>query len=628
MPEPATFKDLVREQRDFTGRAVSVFLLAVLAITVLLARLVQLQVVEYDLYVTRSDENRIQLQPVAPPRGLIFDRNGTLLAENRPVFSLSIVLERVTDFDALVAELSTLVELSEGDIETFDDRRERRRRPFEPVPLKVVLSEEEIAALAVNRFRLPGVEVGARLVRHYPFSAMAAHAVGSVRRVNEEDLQVLDPVTYSATQFIGKRGVERFYERSLHGEVGYQQAEIDARGRIRNTWDIQPAIAGQNVTLHLDIRLQIAASAALGDRRGAIVAIDPRTGGILALVSNPGYDPNLFVTGISSEQYRALTTARDTPLFNRAVNGAYAPGSTFKPVVGLAGLAFGLTDWERTITDYGSFKLPNQKRIYRDWSWKINNSGGQGIVNLHRAIYRSSNVYFYELASRMQIEDLVSFSAQMGYGQATSVDVADASSGLLPDPIWKRGVKGEPWYPGDNVNMGIGQGDLLVTPLQLATVATVIANRGNWVRPRMLLASDNPLLEFDPPPPMPSVAGVTAEDWENMVDAMEDVVHRGNKGFRGNGTAWAYIGRDISYRMAGKSGTAQVVEIKQGQEYDEEELSEYQRKHAWFIGFAPADDPSIALSVLVENGGGGSSVAAPVLREVIDAYLLPQLAAR
>ena len=458
MAEPATIKDLAREQRDFTGRAVSVFLLAVLGITLLLARLVQLQVVEYDLYVTRSDENRIQLQPVVPPRGLIFDRNGTLLAENRPVFSLSVVLERVTDIDALLNELGTLVELSRGDLETFTTRRERRRRPFEPVPLKVVLSEEEIAALAVNRFRLPGVEVGARLVRHYPFGALAAHAVGSVRRVTEEDLQVLDPVTYSATQFIGKRGVERFYERSLHGEVGYQQAEIDARGRIRNTWEIQSAIAGQNVTLHLDIRLQIAAKAALGDRRGAIVAIDPRTGGILALVSNPGYDPNLFVTGISGEQYRVLTTARDTPLFNRAVTGTYAPGSTFKPVVGLAGLAFDITDWERTIDDHGSFKLPNQKRIYRDWSWKKNNSGGQGIVNLHRAIYRSSNVYFYELASRMQIEDLVSFAAQMGYGQATSVDVADASSGLLPDPIWKRGVKGEPWYPGDNLNVGIGQG--------------------------------------------------------------------------------------------------------------------------------------------------------------------------
>lgn len=628
MPEPATIKDPIRERREFTARAISVFLLAVLAIALLLARLIQLQVVEHDLYATRSEENRIQLQPVAPPRGLIFDRNGTLLADNRPVFTLSIVREQVEDLDALLAELGGLVELSPGDLETFATRSQRRRRPFEPVPLKVVLSEEEIAALAVNRFRLPGVEVGARLVRHYPYGALAAHAVGSVRRITEEDLQVLDPVTYSATQFMGKRGVERFYERSLHGEVGYQQAEIDARGRIRNTWSIQPAIAGQNVTLQLDIRLQIAASAALGDRRGAIVAIDPRTGGILALVSSPGYDPNLFVTGISADQYAALTSARETPLFNRAVNGTYAPGSTFKPVVGLAGIALGLTDWERTIEDHGWFRLPNQSRIYRDWSWKKNNSGGQGTVDLHRAIYRSSNVYFYELASRMQIEDFVAFVGQFGYGQVTAVDVADASAGLLPDPVWKRGVKGEPWYPGDNVNMGIGQGDLLATPLQLATVAAVLANRGRWVRPRMLLASDNPLVEFDPPAPMPDVAGVSAEDWEKMVDSMEDVVHRGNKGFRGNGTAWAYIGRDISYRLAGKSGTAQVVEIKQGEEYDDEELSEYQRKHAWFLGFAPADDPAIAVCVLVENGGGGSSVAAPVLREVVDAYLLPQLAAR
>ncbi len=480
----------------------------------------------------------------------------------------------------------------------------------------------------MNRHRLVGVEITTQLVRHYPFGPLLAHAVGSVRRVTEEDLRELDPVRYSATKFVGRRGVERFYERSLHGEVGYQRVETDAHGRIRQVLEINEPSAGQNITLQLDSRLQIAASAALGERRGAIVALDTRSGGVLALVSHPQYDPNQFVTGMTAAQFDALISSRDTPLFNRAINGQYAPGSTFKPIVGLAGIASGETRWTEQIDDRGWFQLPGQERIYRDWSWAVDDSGGQGLTNLSRAIYRSSNVYFYDLATRLDIDRIAAFAAQFGYGQRTAVDIPDASKGLLPTRIWKQGAKGEIWYPGDNVNIGIGQGDLLVTPLQLATVASVIANRGEFVRPRMLLSSDRALVEFDPARPIPRVEGPAAEDWERMIDAMEDVVHRGNRGPGQNGTAWAYVGRDIPYRMAGKSGTAQVVEIKQGEEYDEEELEEYQRKHAWFIAFAPADDPKIAVSVLVENGGGGSSVAGPVAREVIDAFMLPQLAAR
>jgi len=628
MAEPTTLKDATRERSGFTARVLVLFLAALAGAFVLVARLVQLQVVEYERYATRSDENRIQLQPLAPPRGLIFDRRGVLLADNRPVFTLSVVHERVPDLDQLIDELGVLVELTDEDLDAYRKRDARRRRPFEPVPLKVALSEEEIATLAVNRYRLPGVEVDAQLVRHYPLAELMAHAVGAVRRISEDDLRTLDPVTYSATQYVGKLGIERFYERSLHGEVGHQQVEVDARGRVHNVLHIQPPVAGQNLTLYLDSQLQRAAQSALGERRGAVVAIDPRSGGILALVSNPGYDPNPFVTGIGAAEYRELLTSRQKPLFNRAVNGRYAPGSTFKPVVGLAGLATGATTWERTIVDHGAFRLPGQSRVYRDWSWRVGNSGGQGVVDLRRAIYRSSNVYFYDLASRMEIEPFTQFAAQFGYGRVTSVDVADASAGLLPNPVWKRGARGEVWYPGDNVNLGIGQGDLLATPLQLATVTAVIANRGRFVRPKVLLASDQPLVEFDPPPPMPDVVGVTPDDWERLVDAMEEVVHRGAKGYQQSGTAWYYIGRDISYRMAGKSGTAQVVEIKQGEEYDEEELEEFQRKHAWFLAFAPADAPQLAVCVLVENGGGGSGVAAPVAREVLDAYLLPQLARR
>lgn len=630
MAESTHIKDLAREQFAFTRRAMVIFLGVLLALFLLVLRLVQLQVLEYQQYRTRSDENRIQVQPIAPPRGLIFDRNGELLADNRPVFTLSIVSERVKDMDALLAELGALVDITDRELEGFEERMSRPRRPFEAVPLKVVLSEAEIAALAVNRFRLPGVEVQDKLVRHYPLGPLMAHVVGSVRRVNEEDLRTLDPVSYAGSDFVGKRGVELFYERSLHGEVGYRQAEIDARGRVRSVLHIQPPVAGRNITLELDTDLQISAQAALGERRGAVVAIDPRSGGILAMVSSPGYDPNLFVTGMTTEQYASLTEARTTPLFNRAANGRYAPGSTFKPVVGLAALSLGATTWDELILDRGSFQLPGQDRIYRDWSWRVGNSGGQGWVNLTKAIYRSSNVYFYNMGSRLEIDDFNHFAAQFGYGQSTAIDVADASPGLLPDPVWKRGMKGEVWYPGDTVNMSIGQGDLLATPLQLATVATLIANRGEWIRPRLYRDTEDvvPPMEFDPPPPLPDVAGPSQEDWERMIDAMESVVHRGNQGYGENGTAWYYIGRDIGYRMAGKSGTAQVVEIRQGHEYEAEELEEFQRKHAWFIAFAPADDPQIAVSVLVENGGGGSSVAGPVAREVIDAYLTPQLALR
>ena len=594
----------------------------------LVLRFVQLQVWEYEAYQTRSDQNRIQVQPLAPPRGLIYDRHGELLADNRDSSSLALVTERIDNLAATIERIGRLVRVTPAHISDFEKRMRRKRRPFEPVVLRQDLGEEEISILAVNRHQFAGVEVVTELIRNYPYGSLLGHAVGSVRRVTEADLQRLDEVTYSGTKFVGKRGIEKFYERSLHGEVGYQQVETDAHGRIRQVLDIKPPIAGQNISLYLDSRLQIAATAALGDRRGAVVALDPRSGGVLALVSNPGYDPNLFVTGMSSEQFALLSDSVYTPLFNRAVNGQYAPGSTFKPVVGLAGIANGVTTWDETIEDKGFFKLPGQKRIYRDWSWKTNNTGGQGTVDLHRAIYRSSNVFFYDLATRIPVAQLVDFADQFGFGRNIAIDVADASSGLLPDPIWKRGYKGEIWYPGDSINMGIGQGNLLVTPLQMAVVAATLANRGRVVRPRLMLSSDAPLPEVDPPQPPPAVQGLTPQDWENMVDAMQDVVHRGNQGFRGNGTAWSHIGRDISYRMAGKSGTAQVVEIRQGEEYDEEELQEFNRKHAWFIAFAPADKPLIALSVLVENGGGGSAVAAPVARQILDAYLLPQLVAR
>ncbi|MEC7078401.1 MAG: penicillin-binding protein 2 [Pseudomonadota bacterium] len=614
-------KDPNKEKELIVGRAIAFFVVVVLCVCILVARFVQLQIYEHESYQSRSDKNRIQVQPLAPPRGLIYDTNGILLADNRPSSALGIVVERTDELDAVIAELREIIALSDEQVEQFHEAKKRARRPGEAVVIADNLSDADIAALAVNRHRITGVEVITQLQRYYPLGAIAAHAVGSVRRMTERDVQQNDEAAYRATQFIGKRGVEAYYEEALHGRPGFQQVETDAHGRIRKVIDSDPPTVGKNLTLHLDARLQQAAVDALGEQRGAIVAIDPKTGGVLALVSKPSYDPNQFIVGMTDAQFQALSGSVYVPLFNRATNGQYAPGSTFKPVVGLAGIASGAMQWDTQIDDNGSFRLPGGEREYRDWSWTVDNSGGQGVVDLRRAIYRSSNVYFYDVASRLDVNYLASFAEDFGFGRNLAVDISDASRGLVPDPEWKLGAKGEKWYQGDSVNMGIGQGDLLVTPLQIATYVAMIANGGKTVRPRMVKGPEaapvSDAASYEPT----HLTSLTDDDWLRLIASMEDVVHLGGQGFRGNGTAWAYIGQDISYRMAGKSGTAQVVEIRQGEEYNEEELSEFRRKHAWFMAFAPVDDPQIALAVLVENGGGGSSVAAPVARKVVDAYL-------
>lgn len=617
-------KDQNREVELFVGRATTLFVLVVLMLGLLVYRLLELQLWNHDTYKGRSDDNRIRVQTLAPSRGMIFDRDGRLLADNQNASSLALVIDSMPEPTASIERIAALLGLSDTQRSEMIARVESNRRPDAPLVVVDSLSQEQVARLAVNRHLIPEAEVINRLVRHYPYAEIAAHAVGSVRRLSDEDLRRVDPVQYSATEFIGKRGVEAFYERTLHGQVGYQKAESDALGRLRQTLDVQSPMAGKDLHLHLDIDLQRAGVAALAGRRGAVVALDPRNGGVLAMVSQPSYDPNFFVTGMSEAAFAALSTSKYVPLFNRATNGQYAPGSTFKPIVGLAGIALEATTWDTVVEDRGAFQLPGQERVYRDWSWTKDNSGGQGMVDLRRAIYRSSNVYFYDLASRLPIRDLVDFAGQFGLGRNLAVDMPSASSGLLPDPVWKQGAKGLPWFPGDSVNMGIGQGDLLATPLQMAVVAATLANRGRLVQPRMLRSIDTPAqndAEALAPATQIAIEQIAAEDWEKMVASLEDVVHLGNQGFRRNGTAWAYIGQNIDYRIAGKSGTAQVVEISQGEEYDEETLSEFDRKHAWFIAFAPVENPTIALAVLVENGGGGSSVAGPVARAVLDAYM-------
>ena len=617
MAKRLAIKDTVNEQKLFVNRAIVLSIIMFLLFGLLLARFAALQVLDYQTYQTRSEQNRIQIQSISPPRGLISDTRGELLAGNITVYNLAVITERVESLNSILQKLTRLVGIDQTDIENFRQRIREKRRPYDPVPLRFRLSEKEIAILAANRYQLKGVEITTDLVRFYPYGPLFAHSVGSVRRINERDLANLDQAKYSATKYVGKVGIEKVYESSLHGSMGIQRVETDAHGRVRQVLDRDPSKYGSNLDLYLDVSLQASAVRALKQRRGAIVAIDTETGGILAMVSKPSYDPNAFITGISSKDFEKISKSLDAPLFNRATNGQYAPGSTFKPIVGLAGIASKLVSWEETVDDRGEFKLPNQDRVYRDWSWTPDNAGGQGIVDLRRAIYRSSNVYFYSMANRIEIDTLGEFARQFGLGQNLAVDIPEATLGLMPGPAWKEKNKKLPWFPGDTVNMGIGQGDILVTPLQMALVASIFANRGRIVRPKMVKSQKVSQVESG----LKMVEGLEDGDWERMIAAMEDVVHLGNQGFRRNGTAWAHIGQDISYRMAGKSGTAQVVEIKQGEEYSEEELEEAEKNHAWFIAFAPVKSPKIAVAVLVENGGGGSSVAGPVARKVLDSYL-------
>lgn len=627
MAEPLALKDLSGESQIFFDRMAVAVAFMLLLTASLVIRLFYLQIVQHDLYQTLSDQNRIQVQSIPPTRGLVYDRNGELIADNVPSYRLTLTAERIDNIDETLAQLDELIEISDDQISSFKRRLKRRQRPFESVPILFKMTPEEIARISVNRYRMPGVEVEAALVRHYPKGQLMAHALGSVRRINESDARRLDPVAYSGTNHIGKIGIEKYYESQLLGKVGYQRVETDARGRVMAVLDQTLPVPGKNLTLHVDSGLQQAASEALGDRRGTVVAIDPRTGGVLALVSKPSYDPNLFVTGIDFKSYAALRDSVDVPLFNRAVQGQYEPGSTLKPFIGLAGLMAGQTTPEFTIEDRGEFKLPNNSRLYRDWNWKVNNSGGHGTVNLQKAIYRSCNVYFYQLAVKLGIDRLHDHLGMFGFGRNVAVDLPEARNGLLPSREWKQAVRGEPWYPGDTVNIGIGQGDILVTPLQLASAVAMLANRGKAVIPRMIKEGVE-VPETPASEQLQDMDLVPDHVWDLIHESMGMVVHRGNQGFGENGTAWAYIGRDVAYRMAGKSGTAQVVGIAQGEEYDKELLSERQRKHAWFVAFAPIDAPEIAIAVLVENGGGGSSIASPVARQILDYHLLHNNSAR
>ena len=569
-----------------------------------------MQIVQHDLYSTRSEKNRVRVEPLPPNRGLIYDRNGALLAENRPTYNLTLVRERVDDLDDTLALLVDLLELPEEEIEAFQVRSRQRQRPFQPALLMSDLSEEQIARLAVNRHLLPGVEVEAQLLRYYPDAEVMAHALGYVGRINAEELQDLDPGRYAGTHFIGKTGVERFYETELHGEAGLRKVETNARGRVLRELGRTDPVPGANLTLTLDRSLQMLAYELLDGRRGSIVAIVPNTGEILAMVSTPGFDSNQFVTGIDVASYRALQEDIDLPLFNRAIRGHYPPGSTIKPFLALAGLVEGVITPDSTINDPGFYQLPNDSRRYRNWlRW------GHGRVDMERSIAVSNNTYYYTLAHDLGIDKLHERMSNFGFGQRVAHDVQGESTGLMPSRDWKRARFNQPWYPGETLSVGIGQGYWQVTPLQLASATAALANRGHWVKPRLALRIGEEPVPAELPDTLPDIQLANDNWWDRVYSGMEKVLSGSE------GTA-RRTGVGLEYRMGGKSGTAQVFSLGQDQRYNAEELEERLRDHALFMAFAPIEEPKIAVSVIVENAGGGSTHAAHLARAMTDAWLL------
>ena len=613
MAEHHHIKDHYLEARIFRFRAFLVGLVVLAMLVGLGFRFYSLQVVQHQDFVTESDRNRIMQRPLAPKRGLVYDRNQQLLADNRASYTLSIVRERVDDLEQTIDALAEIIEIRPQERERFHHRFKQRPRPrpYEAVALKYRLTEQEIALIAVNEHLLPGVEVLAQLVRYYPYGDLFAHSLGYVGRINPRERDGFDEALearYKGTDTIGKIGIERFYEEKLLGDVGFEHVETNARGRVLRVLDSQHPQPGEELSLYLDANLQQVAVDALDGRRGAAVAIEIETGGVVALVSTPSYDPNLFVTGISHKNYDALNQSRDLPLINRALQGQYPPGSTVKPIIGLAGLEKHVVDRHFKINDRGIYQLEGRERKFRDWNWK---KGGHGRnIDLRAAIEQSCDVYFYDLAFRMGIDSMHEFGVQFGLGEKTGIDIPSERRGNWPSRAWKKASQGLPWFPGDSVNMGIGQGFVLTTPLQLAQMTAVLASRGERIVPQVVKSVGGVAREPEHLPPV----SCEADNWDYALEGMYDVVH-GRKG-----TARA-MARGAKYKMAGKSGTAQVVGIAQDEEYDEEKLAERNRDHALFVGFAPYDNPKIAVAVIVENAGGGSTNAAPVVRKIFDAYL-------
>jgi penicillin-binding protein 2 len=615
-------KDLFREQRIFEIRSLVAAAVVVGLMLVVAGRLFWLQVIHHDHYASLSQGNRVRIEPLPPDRGLLLDRHGRVIAENTPAYQITLTREQVPDLPGTIARLAG-IGLIEADEQDRIERQLRSRPAFEAVPIRLRLTDEEVARFAVHRHELPGVELATRVARHYPYGPVGVHAIGYVGSISEDDLKRIDRQEYFGTAAIGKIGLERTYEDRLHGLGGFREVLVNAKGRsVATLGGVVPDLrsraprAGEDLELALDIELTRVAEEALGTYRGAVVALDPWNGDVLALASTPTYDPNLFARGISSADYRALTGDPDQPLYNRALRGTYPPGSTIKPLMALAGLETRLIRPEDRIFCPGAFSLPGSRHRFRDWKRE-----GHGTVDMRDAVATSCDVYFYRLANTMGIQRIHDFMAKIGFGSATGIDVEGERPGIMPSPAWKkqsfRQREAQVWFPGETVIVGIGQGYWTATPLQLAHATAVLATRGPHFAPRLVRGLRDPGTGEStpvPPRPLPSVQLDNPANWEVIVDAMVAVT----SGPRGTATRAA---RGAGYTIAGKTGTAQVFSLGQNEKYNEKEIAERLRDHALFVAFAPAEEPKIVVAVVVENGGSGSGTAAPIARTVFDAYL-------
>lgn len=610
MASPITIKDYLFESRLFMRRTVATIIFATLLIAALISRLIYLQVFAHEHYATLSDNNRIKIQSLPPNRGLIYDRNGLLLAENLPSYRIEIIAEQVKDMPATLAALGRLIEIRETDLKRFEKLR-KRTPTFKPVPLRFHLSDAEVARFAVDRHLYPGVDIVAGLSRHYPHGPLAVHALGYVGRIDEHDLKKIDNSNYSGTTHIGKVGIEKTYEKELHGKAGYQQVETNAEGRTLRTLERTAPVPGRDLYLTLDARLQARTESFFGEEAGAAIVLDIQNGDVLAFVSQPGFDPNLFVNGIDSDTYQSLRTDELQPLFNRALRGQYPPGSTIKPFVGLAGLETRTTTSHHTTYCPGYYRLPGKDRKYRDWK-----RSGHGTVDLIKAISQSCDVYFYDLALSLGIDRLHAYLSQFSFGERTGLDISGEASGLLPSREWKHATRNLAWYPGETLITGIGQGFMLTTPIQLASATATLASFGHHLSPRIVSSTRGPENNYLIPQPVkqkPDLDIYNLQNWKSIIMGMREVV----QGKRGTARR---IAKGATYEIAGKTGTAQVFGLKEEEEYDAEALARKLRDHSLFIAFAPADNPRIAVSVIVEHGGSGSAVAAPIARKIMDAY--------
>jgi penicillin-binding protein 2 len=602
------------EQHNFRVRLTIAGLLALIAFSILGVRFYYLQIQRHDYYHTLAESNRISIVPISPNRGLILDRNGIVLAHNFFVYTLEVTPSKVGNMDTTIANLSELVEISTVDLKRFK-KLKAESHSFESVPIRTHLNEIEAAKFAVNRYRFPGVELKSRLYRHYPRGKLGTHAIGYISRINEKDIAKLkeDNVisNYKGTDHIGKGGVEQAYERELHGSTGFQQVEINADGKAVRVLSSASPTSGNNIVLSIDAKLQAIAEKAFGDRRGSMVAIQPSTGEVLGFVSMPTFDPNLFVDGIDYDNWNALNNSIDKPLINRTLKGIYPPGSTFKPFVALAGLEAGKREPPYSIQDAGYFTLPNSRHRYRDWK-----PSGHGSVDMRKAITISCDTFFYGLAMELGIERLTDFVRHFGFGQKTGLDIHGEVSGLLPTPEWKKRRFKQPWYMGETVIVGIGQGYTLVTPMQLAYATATLANQGTAIRPHIVNAVVNSKTHVVTPIPH------TVLDKIELKSQNLDIVKAGMVDVTLPGGTAASVGANAGYSIAAKTGTAQVIGIKQNEKYNEHSINERHRDHALFIAYAPAEAPKIAIAVIVENGGHGGSAAGPIARKVMDYYLL------